>query len=206
MTARKGKPNGTGRSSGKIGGSYGKRMKPPKGEPWVWLTRELLSSDAWRSMSINALRFVECLLIDHMGHAGTENGNLKATYGQLIAFGITSRRRVVRAIENAESLGLVDVQRRGMRTATTYTLTFYPLPDGTPPTNRWKRFASPENQKSGVRRGTRLVSEGEPDRPDLVSEGEPDPRVQRGTPSISTTTSQQNGAPPAEPRRRPTCH
>ena len=46
--SRFGKPDATGRSSGKLGGRAGKLMKPPQGEPWVWLTRELLASDAWR--------------------------------------------------------------------------------------------------------------------------------------------------------------
>ena len=32
-----------------------KLYAPPQGEPWVWLTTELLFSDAWRSMSINCM-------------------------------------------------------------------------------------------------------------------------------------------------------
>jgi len=213
MSARKGNPDVTGRSSGKFGGRVGKMMKPPKGQPWVWLTRELLESDAWQSLSINARRFVDFLLLDHMNNAGCENGKLKATYDQLVKFGVTSRRRAAQAISEVEAAGLVDCHRGGMRVATTYTLTFYSLPDGVPPTNRWKAFIARKNQKSGVRRGTRLVSEGEPDSANLVSEGEPDYRVQRGTPSIScrrgaTETRRLNGRPagdtPAEAPPAPT--
>ena len=34
---------------------------PAAGEPWVWLTRELLRSDAWRSLGINGRRVVDFL-------------------------------------------------------------------------------------------------------------------------------------------------
>src|SRR5262245_31764138 len=136
MSGRFGRPDASGRSSGTFGGRQGKRLRPPKGEPWVWLTRELIESAAWRSLSINARRFIDALLLDHMAHAGRENGNLKATYGQLEKLGLT-RNCIHKAIAEAEAAGLVDCYRGGMRVATTFTLTFYPLPDGTPPTNRW---------------------------------------------------------------------
>jgi len=47
-----------------------------------------------------------------MNHAGTENENLKATYDQLAAYGLT--RSVIRmAIEEAKFLGLVRLKRGG---------------------------------------------------------------------------------------------
>ena len=78
-----GKPDQTGRSSGKRTGRAAKAHRPPKGEPWVWLTRELLASPAWRRQSAKTARLITFLLIEHMNHAGTENGNLKATHEQL---------------------------------------------------------------------------------------------------------------------------
>ena len=33
-----------------------KMYGPPQDESWIWLTTELLSSDAWRSMSINCMK------------------------------------------------------------------------------------------------------------------------------------------------------
>ena len=58
-----------------------KRNHPPAGEPWVWLTRELLESDAWRGASINARRVVERLIIEHMQHAvlKTEGSSARIT-------------------------------------------------------------------------------------------------------------------------------
>ena len=51
---------------------------PPKGEPWVWLTRDLLRSQAWRGLGINARRLVDFLLIEYMNHGGKRNGHLLA--------------------------------------------------------------------------------------------------------------------------------
>jgi hypothetical protein len=114
-----------------------KLNRPPKGQPYVWLTRELLASAAWREMSINARRFIDFLLLEHMGKAGRENGKHKAPYKQLVTHGITLRL-VSTAIREAEELGLVDCHRGGMRVATTYALTWLPLHDGTPASNRWR--------------------------------------------------------------------
>lgn len=189
MTARIGKPDRTGRSSGKIAGRRGRQMKPPKGEPWVWLTRELLLSDAFRSLGIHARRFIDALLVEHMNHAGTENGNLKATYGQLTAAGRSSRRDVVRGIAEAEEKGLVDCRRAGMRVATTYTLTWLPSRDGSPATNRWKGY---QIQKSGTYVGTSQVPTSVPESTKLVPTSVPVPSTDVGTPSISTRRVTRN--------------
>src|SRR6516162_7461818 len=107
-----GRPDRTGRSSGIRTGREGKAHRPPKGEPWVWLTREFLESDAWRNRSINCVRLLDRLMIEHMNHAGTENGNLAAPYDQLVAHGLT-RSEIRAAIEEAEFLGLLRYQRGG---------------------------------------------------------------------------------------------
>ena len=136
-----GKPDATGRSSGKRSGRARKLNSPPKGEPWVWLTRELLKSAAWRARSINTVRLIEFLLVEHMNHAATENGNLKATYDQLAAHGLT-RSEIRMAVEGANFLGLIRFKRGGRWAGTnqpsTYRLTFLADRDGNPPTNEWK--------------------------------------------------------------------
>jgi hypothetical protein len=177
MTGRFGKPDATGRSSGKLGGRAGMAQKPPAGEPWTWLTRELLSSEAWRSLSINARRFIDFLLIEHMNHAGTENGRLMATYAQLESHGLHPNK-IKPAIDDCEQRGLVECQRGGMRVATTYRLTWLPDRDGTPASNNWKIFKtqksaltnavpSPSQMRAGaanlpalVRVDTNLICEG----------------------------------------------
>ena len=60
-----------------------KAQRPPKGEAWTWQTLELRSSDAWRAAGINARRFVDFLLLEHMRHGGKANGKLKAPHRHL---------------------------------------------------------------------------------------------------------------------------
>ncbi len=140
-----GKPNATGRSSGRLDARGRKTFGPPKGERWVWLTVELLSSPGWRARSVHCARLLDFLLIEHRAHGGLENGNLKATYKQLAAFGI-SGRYITRAIRQAELLGLVRVKHGGRWAMTNkfsiFTLTFYATGDGSPPTHDWKRVTS----------------------------------------------------------------
>jgi len=118
---------------------------PPKGKPWVWMTRDLLVSEAWRSMAINTRRLIDFLMIEHMGKAGRENGRLLAPRNQLVAFGIGARH-VSAAIEDAVALGLVDVKRGSARRANLYALTWLPLPDGTMPEPRWLAVAASEGK------------------------------------------------------------
>ena len=148
----RGKPNATGRSSGKLNGRFRKMLGPPEGEPWVWLTAEMLASDAWRSLSVNARRLLEFLMIEHTNHGGAENGALKAPYEQLERFGM-SANLIASAIREVELHGLVACERHGMRIVSTYRLTWLPDRDGNPPTNNWRQF---KNQKSAPKtKGTK---------------------------------------------------
>jgi hypothetical protein len=97
-----------------------RQNRPPAGQPWVWLTRELLCSDAWRALGINGRRFLEFLLIEHMTKAGKKNGELQAPRRQLEAFGI-SARHVSGAIEECCRLGLVDCRRGTGRRPSVYS-------------------------------------------------------------------------------------
>jgi hypothetical protein len=135
----------------RVAGMLGKVSRPPEKEPWVWHTRELLSSPAWRAMTLNCRLLIEFLELDHMAHAGSENGHLHATYGQLQGWGIP-RTSISRAVGHLERLGLIAVTRGGYRAyaktnPTRYRLTY--LPDKQvnewdqtyygSPTNDWKR-------------------------------------------------------------------
>lgn len=142
-----GRPDATGRSSGKLAAQDRKLIGPPPGKPWTWLPRELLDSDAWRGMSYPCRRLIDFFMIEHCNHAGLENGKLQATYDQLSRRGI-SRKRIAGAIREAVDRGLVVVMQRGglyglnsQRTTSRYRLTWI----GTlhPPctaTNEWRRF------------------------------------------------------------------
>jgi hypothetical protein len=109
----------------------GTAQRPPQGESWVWLTLKVMKSEAWRSLSIHAHRFLDFLMIEHMEHGGAQNGYLLAPRRQLEQYGIGAQY-VSGAIEEAERLGFVDVKRGVGKRPSTYALKWLPL--GTPPT------------------------------------------------------------------------
>ena len=135
------KANATGRSTGVRIGRDKKLNSPPKDEPWVWQQFELVNSPAWRGRSIHAVRLIDALQCDHMAHGGRENGNLMATYDQLVERGI-SRRLIPDAIAEAQFLGLIAVKRggnwEGSYQPSTYRLTWLKDHEGRPATNQWK--------------------------------------------------------------------
>src|SRR5579863_1943732 len=136
-----------------------KSPKPPKGEQFIKLPRDLLRSDAWRSQSINCRRLIDFLMEEHMAHGGAENGKLKAPYRQLEAYGVGARY-CADAIREAEDLGLVNCDRGGKRVATTYTLTWLPLHNGGPVTHRWHTYRNAELKPIWASKIRNLPSEG----------------------------------------------
>jgi len=142
-----GRADATGRSSGKLTAQERKLTGPPPDEPWAWLRRDLLRSDAWRGMSHHCRKFVDFLMIEHCNHAGRENGRLQATYDQLSAAGM-ARKRISKAIREAEERGLVEVTQRGglygadqHRTTSRYRLTWIgTVVPRCNATNEWLRF------------------------------------------------------------------
>ncbi len=153
-----GKADAKGRSSNRYSGRAGKLRKPPAGEPWAWLTRELLTSEAWRALGVNSRKLMDFLLIEHMNHAGTENGHLIATKDQLVAFGL-SRRLIADAVRECNFFGLLRFERGGLsygdiKRPSRYRLTFYADKDGAPATNEWKAVTAErvEDWRRGRRR------------------------------------------------------
>jgi hypothetical protein len=142
----------------------------PTDQPWVWQSRDLRESDAWRSAGINERRFIDFLLLEHMKHGGRANGQLKAPHRQLEEFGIGARY-ITDAIEGAEERGLVDVSHRGQRVAATYALTWLPLHDGIPATNRWQTYHNPDLKPLPVSKSRVLPFKG---KAGLPSEGKAD--------------------------------
>ena len=87
---------------------------PPKDQSWSWYSVEMMQSDAWRDMSINARRMLDLLEIEHLKHGGYENGNLMMTYNQFVAGGIR-RSSIFATIAELEKLGWIEVSRGGYR-------------------------------------------------------------------------------------------
>ncbi|MCP4121512.1 MAG: hypothetical protein GY751_07130 [Bacteroidetes bacterium] len=133
--------NNTGRSTGrqkvhnigKIEGSF------------IMLTRELLESPAWRVLTLADRKILDRLCIEHMAHAGTENGNLKCTFTNFEEHGIR-RSSIAGSIRRLEALGLIRVVERGgitraeFKFPSIYRLTF--IQGNIPATNEWKRIGN----------------------------------------------------------------
>lgn len=145
-----GKADTTGRSSGKHAGKRAEAMRPPAGTAWAWVTDELLNSLAWRSQSVNCRKLIDFLMLEHCRHAGQENGNLMATYDQLVDYGLT-RNCIAPAIWEAEKLGLIRCRHggryNGSNAPNRYTLTWIGTLDG-PPLNVWKGTTEQDVERS----------------------------------------------------------
>jgi GNAT superfamily N-acetyltransferase len=132
----------------------------------------LLKSAAWRGRSIHCARLLDRLELEHMAHAGTQNGYLIVTYDQFVEHGI-GRRFIRAAIDEAVERGLVVVERHGAyrggarRQPNLYRLTYLRFriepavgaPYFATPTNDWDQRTPPKRKKT-----KRMVTAGEPSR------------------------------------------
>ena len=81
---------------------------------FAWFPREMLESPAFRSLSINSYRLLNALWVEHLAHAGTENGRLVFTHEQLKEFGLTGSK-IREAIDELEAFGFITVKLGGKR-------------------------------------------------------------------------------------------
>jgi hypothetical protein len=115
----------------------------------------MMESPAWGALTAPARRVVDRIVIEHMHHAGTMNGELVVTYDNFQAFGI-SRGAIKPAIEVAVKLGFIDITAIGLRSygnarrPSSYALTWLPRNDGAPPSNRWNAIKSKEQAEAKV--------------------------------------------------------
>ena len=121
---------------------------------FVPITRELLMSDAWRTLSVHGSRVLSFLCLQHLKAAGTDNGFLTAPYDALVAYGV-GRRFISGAFKELIERGLIEVMHRGglsqgrvkQPNNSLYRLTFLHErlngatgPEWTKPTHDWKDF------------------------------------------------------------------
>lgn len=131
--------------------------RPPPDEPFVWFTQDMLASEAWRAMPLAARQVVERVVLEHMAHGGTQNGELQVTYDDFAKYGLSSRRATAQAIRIAAALGFLEVTLKGRRSyggarlASRYGLTWLPRCDRTPASNQWRCVSSPEAAKAMAR-------------------------------------------------------
>ena len=112
-----------------------KRAPKPQ---FVKLPRDLLQSEAWRTMGIHERRFLDYLMLQNMRFAGRQNGNLVAQHRQLVEFGIGGRF-IAQTVQNLEARGLIRCKRHDAYSPNTYSLTWLAC-RGSPPTNDWQQY------------------------------------------------------------------
>ena len=92
-------------------------------------------------------------MIEHISHAGLENGRLVATRDQLVEWGI-GRKYVHIAIKDAVGRGLIYRTECGglsygsVKRPNRYGLGWLPNHDAAPAPNRWKRWHPPKPSPS----------------------------------------------------------
>jgi hypothetical protein len=113
---------------------------------WIPLRLRLRMSPAWVHRPIPVARVLDRLEIEHMQHAGKENGELCVSFDQFVEAGVS--RKIVRAAEEAaEALGLLVVMRsdeiaRNIRQPNKYRLTYVPEKNRRAPTDEWQDVTS----------------------------------------------------------------
>ena len=81
--------NATGRSTGRLADKRQRsRIGPPK-EPWTFIALEVLESNAYRSLSVNARRAIDRLIVENGRHNRLENGELRVSARQFHEWGVT---------------------------------------------------------------------------------------------------------------------
>lgn len=156
------------------------KKKTAPGDAFVKITRDMLESDTWPLLNINARRLLDFLEREHLRHGGQENGKLLAPWDQLVEFGI-GRRFIGDAIMDAKVLGFIDVKEGTGRAPNTYTLTFLTMPGGAEPTNRWRTVVV---HKGAPQEPSVVVHQGE-----LVRFTKVHYKARSGSPRCTTTPS-----------------
>lgn len=119
------------------------RTGPPN-EPWAFMALSLMESDAFRSLSINARRALDRLVVEHFNHNRIENGNLRVSARQFHEWGVT-KDCLTAAVRELEEKGLLVTERGEAKGVLMppfiYRLTFYATMDSQP-SNDWRNWIS----------------------------------------------------------------
>lgn len=133
--------------------------RPPQDSSWCWFTREMLASPAFRALSPKAVSILMRAALEHVAHAGTENGALVLTYEDARRdCGISNRNAISQAFRELDTVGFLKAEVKGgrsfgdIRRPSRFRLTWLPSqrPELAPPTNEWKAFDSRESALAAI--------------------------------------------------------
>ena len=120
------------------------RFKPEA--PFAPYSKSLLMSTAFRSLSVNARKCFDRLMVEHLAHRMLENGRLVVTFDDFYGYGVT-RENITASIAELAAFGLVEVMERGglyvgERRPNLYRLTMFVTFDIRAPTDEWKAITA----------------------------------------------------------------
>jgi hypothetical protein len=116
---------------------------------------EMVTSPAYRALSLSGHRVLARIEIEHMHHGGVENGKLPVTFDNFEAYGI-SEKSVAPALREVQALGFVRITERGRpsksdfgRHPNQFELTYLngAAPHFDAPTDDWKQHRTLEDAK-----------------------------------------------------------
>ena len=143
-----------------------KKTQIPNGEPYVFIPLSMFESPAWTTLSLAARRVYERLMIEHMRHGGTKNGQLPCTYSDFEKFGVR-RKSIAVALDQLVALGFIKCIRKGHLmpdsdngTPSLYLITSLSERYGKGyliPTYDWRKFETVTEAKAASKRFTSLA-------------------------------------------------
>lgn len=170
------KTNAKGRSTTEYLSRLKKVNSPPKNDSWGWLVQEHVESHAYQALKINERRIFDRIWLEHMHHAGSENGNLICTYDDFETFGV-SRKYIRPALNTLHHFGLIRYKpgkpNGRHRPPWIFRLTWMPTMDGIPATNEWKGITTETIQDWREKERNRHKAKAEKKKNSPVPEEEP---------------------------------
>src|ERR1019366_6652689 len=122
-----------------------RRRNKPIDTPFVPHRIEMLESPACRALSRGGHRVLARLEIEHLKHAGYENGKLPVTFGNFEKYGMDSHS-IAPAQREVQALGFAEITERGRPSKSDFArhpnywrLTYLHGAYGEEPTHEWKR-------------------------------------------------------------------
>ena len=104
------------------------------GIPFIWLTAELLGSDAWCDLGLRARRLLDLLMLKWLRDPVAANGELAVFPTDFASIGMVGEIEIAEVINEVVRSGLVDKTRENRNH---FALNFMPRDDGKRTVPRW---------------------------------------------------------------------